>query len=470
MNTSDHKRARTSTHDGTEGNTVGCGGFVEVNVGGKIYSLLSSLAPQDSLLSTMLSDRWQQSCARDGQGRIFVDRDGELFGDIVRYLRTGSTGCALDTMDETALRRLRLEADYFGLDCLVGEIDALRPVPVLLRSDGWARVTPRRTVHDNGRWELDWCDHSGNESILRPSPTNGDDDYGVSRQNLDRSEMIVGEAGTYILFLRLHTALTHRFQDHHYVQVKVATRDIALGSPYDYTSYGETLVRCGIFDFRAGVDLRNGPRLYATATCAEVVTLLKGDRLWVYHPHGNSPMRNRNLLPQPADVPAELLNSLTLIKMCGNSFTRYERVKGSSLVEANAQWVKKSNDLSPTPYFAPSGPPGISTSITAPCDGHYLILGCTACSWKESAEDDEDEYDVQLQVRDKNKRLLHSIKLFNGENDLTDKKILRRRHPQSMLKLMMLYTCMQDSLRRLLLRELCLLEKLVLTLTCVIRI
>ena len=37
-----------------------------------------------------MTDRWLSSCLVDSDGRIFIDRDGEAFGDILRYLRGGA--------------------------------------------------------------------------------------------------------------------------------------------------------------------------------------------------------------------------------------------------------------------------------------------------------------------------------------------------------------------------------------------
>eukprot|EP00985_Skeletonema_marinoi_P004749 scaffold2053_cov136-Skeletonema_marinoi.AAC.2 len=33
--------------------------------------------------------RWLDSCLLDSDGRIFLDRDGDAFGDVLRYLRGG---------------------------------------------------------------------------------------------------------------------------------------------------------------------------------------------------------------------------------------------------------------------------------------------------------------------------------------------------------------------------------------------
>ena len=44
------------------------------------------------LLETMMTDRWLDGCLLDSDGRIFIDRDGDDFGDmnILKYLRGGA--------------------------------------------------------------------------------------------------------------------------------------------------------------------------------------------------------------------------------------------------------------------------------------------------------------------------------------------------------------------------------------------
>lgn len=61
--------------------------LLRLNVGGYPYDVVRNSLP---LLETMMTDRWLSSCLVDSDGRIFIDRDGEAFGDILRYLRGGA--------------------------------------------------------------------------------------------------------------------------------------------------------------------------------------------------------------------------------------------------------------------------------------------------------------------------------------------------------------------------------------------
>lgn len=120
--------------------------LLRLNVGGHPYDVLRTSLP---LLETMMTDRWLDACLYDGDGRIFLDRDGQVFGDILRCLRSpdflrgltrrrgGEDGGGVDR-----LRRLRSEADYYGLqDSLVRMIDDVTiGQRVVLEGGCWARV------------------------------------------------------------------------------------------------------------------------------------------------------------------------------------------------------------------------------------------------------------------------------------------------------------------------------------------
>jgi len=64
--------------------------LLRLNVGGHPYHIICTSLP---LLETMMTDtytyRWLDSCLLDSDGRIFLDRDGDAFGDVLRYLCGG---------------------------------------------------------------------------------------------------------------------------------------------------------------------------------------------------------------------------------------------------------------------------------------------------------------------------------------------------------------------------------------------
>ncbi len=184
--------------------------LLRLNVGGIPYDVVRTSLP---LLETMMTDRWLDGCLLDSDGRIFIDRDGDAFGDILKYLRSGedfllalvrsssSSSCALSSSTTSTrnnasssgsgggyygatgsngmnyylggmgnnhanhcasslsnnfnfhyhphlspncgdrLRRLRTEADYYGLHQLVHDIDVLTiGQKIVLEKSSWARV------------------------------------------------------------------------------------------------------------------------------------------------------------------------------------------------------------------------------------------------------------------------------------------------------------------------------------------
>merc|ERR1712142_440543 len=101
-------------------NCVGIPSIVELNVGGRLYTTsLSALTRySDSLLSELFNDR--QKLVRDGQGRFFIDRNGDLFGRILDYIRTGTLLLPTSFNEMEALLE---EAKHFKLKSLVEEVE-----------------------------------------------------------------------------------------------------------------------------------------------------------------------------------------------------------------------------------------------------------------------------------------------------------------------------------------------------------
>lgn len=141
--------------------------LLRLNVGGHPYDVVRTSLP---LLETMMTDRWlvgacSGGCLTDADGRVFIDRDGDAFGDVLRYLRGGSEFleellCSSSLLSSNGgwgvtqqltnnggidrLRRLRTEADYYGLQELVHEIDAVTIGRKVVFVDcGWGRVAGR---------------------------------------------------------------------------------------------------------------------------------------------------------------------------------------------------------------------------------------------------------------------------------------------------------------------------------------
>jgi len=187
--------------------------LLRLNVGGYPFDVVRTSLP---LLETMMTDRWLSSCLVDSDGRIFIDRDGDAFGDILRYLRGGSdflmelvhsyssnssaygghhrgsaassrsammmssrdgggggaaTGGGVSQSSSSnvdRLRRLRTEADYYGLHQLVHDIDVVTVGQKIIFEDvGWARVAagcrlPNRNRQEGGGMENEQNNNNGN--------------------------------------------------------------------------------------------------------------------------------------------------------------------------------------------------------------------------------------------------------------------------------------------------------------------
>lgn len=204
------------------------------------------------------------------------------------------------------------------------------------------------------RWS--WSRQYGNPSILRPHPTH--------------SQMIVGEDGTYLLLLRFAAALpsplarirwdqeeeedrrvtrgaarrnggrrgledsnhdneeqTERLvEEDYFVTVNI---EAPLHTVMDYIDESQThfpLLRCGLWDYRTEEEVLHEDPVFATVCAMDVVSLRAGDKLTVSYMNDET---SRESCPLPDDAPPELVNSLTLIKLCGNTLARYERLKSS---------------------------------------------------------------------------------------------------------------------------------------------
>lgn len=127
------KRARADG-EGADPATVAT---VRLNVGGTHHEVSRSLLlSAGGLLASLASGQWTPTL--DGTGRVFLDRDGDVFGGILTLLRSGVD---LRALPRARLAALRAEADWLSLDGLCDSLErALGDRPVALRADAWARV------------------------------------------------------------------------------------------------------------------------------------------------------------------------------------------------------------------------------------------------------------------------------------------------------------------------------------------
>ena len=91
---------------------------VALNVGGNIFVTTKQTLSREN--SSILSDIEKQGFSRDSKNRIFIDRDGDLFENVLKYLETGALHLP-KTFSE--LNWLRGEAKYYKLTKLSALID-----------------------------------------------------------------------------------------------------------------------------------------------------------------------------------------------------------------------------------------------------------------------------------------------------------------------------------------------------------
>eukprot|EP01120_Amphizonella_sp_Union-15-10_P005615 TRINITY_DN1683_c0_g1_i1.p2 TRINITY_DN1683_c0_g1~~TRINITY_DN1683_c0_g1_i1.p2 ORF type:complete len:102 (-),score=17.55 TRINITY_DN1683_c0_g1_i1:437-742(-) len=89
------------------------------------------------MLYSMFSGRWQLE--PDEDGRIFIDRNGEYFQDILDYLRDGHL---VEPRNERHRKALVREAEYYRLPGLLKHLEVLVHIPMKLAQ----QKNPRTSV------------------------------------------------------------------------------------------------------------------------------------------------------------------------------------------------------------------------------------------------------------------------------------------------------------------------------------
>eukprot|EP00761_Pharyngomonas_kirbyi_P002459 gb/GECH01002463.1/.p1 GENE.gb/GECH01002463.1/~~gb/GECH01002463.1/.p1 ORF type:complete len:378 (+),score=84.09 gb/GECH01002463.1/:1-1134(+) len=93
--------------------------IIELNVGGRTFttSLETLSADPHSMLAAMFSGRY--ALKQDKKSRYFLDRDPKHFETILNFLRTSTLAGPLSQRD---LAEMKLEAEFYGLDTLLRQI------------------------------------------------------------------------------------------------------------------------------------------------------------------------------------------------------------------------------------------------------------------------------------------------------------------------------------------------------------
>ena len=225
-----------------------------------------------------------------------------------------------------------------------------------------------------------WSRQFGNPNILRPHPTHS-------------SSMVVGQDGTYLLLLRFAAALpsplarikweeeeedrrvtrsvrarrrrrrgrlgrigeenangndvgngvgndddddggdddddsnhSKDLEEDYFVTVNIEAPLQTVMDAVDESQTHFPILRAGLWDYRTEEEVLNEDPVYATVSAMELVSLCAGDVLSVSFMNDEV---SREKTPLPDDCPPELVNSLTLLKVHGNTLARYERSKQS---------------------------------------------------------------------------------------------------------------------------------------------
>jgi hypothetical protein len=110
-------------------------GAVTLDVGGTSYktSRPTLTKVKGSRLEAMFSGRNEHLLERDAEGKVFSDRDGDLFGHVLNFLRGSASHEDSDALSEGSLHALRREAQYFGVEAAMFPEDTPGQTPELNR-------------------------------------------------------------------------------------------------------------------------------------------------------------------------------------------------------------------------------------------------------------------------------------------------------------------------------------------------
>lgn len=94
--------------------------IIKLNVGGKSYYTKQNTLEASVYFETLLNGQMQTPVLTgDKNDEIFIDRDGEMFRHVLQYMRTG----ILFTKKENILKKIKLEAKYYGLKNLEDDVN-----------------------------------------------------------------------------------------------------------------------------------------------------------------------------------------------------------------------------------------------------------------------------------------------------------------------------------------------------------
>ena len=121
------------------------GRIIRLLVGGREHATTRdtlSMVP-DSFLDRLVSGELPSTL--DEQVRYFIDRNGELFVFVLDWLRTAGDAEVVARASPDVLGRLRIEADFYGIDDLAAACTANLERLAQKDKENRVRAAPRRT-------------------------------------------------------------------------------------------------------------------------------------------------------------------------------------------------------------------------------------------------------------------------------------------------------------------------------------
>ena len=90
--------------------------IVQFDVGGRLFKTSRSLIDEHegTMLARLVSDTWQE----DPTKPVFIDRDGDMFAQVLNYLRYGSISLPITVSKDMFLRDL----DFYGILPVEGSV------------------------------------------------------------------------------------------------------------------------------------------------------------------------------------------------------------------------------------------------------------------------------------------------------------------------------------------------------------
>jgi hypothetical protein len=95
--------------------------ILTLNVGGVLYTTTHStlLSHPDTFFTALLSGRFSADACTDGNGNIFIDRDGKRFRYVLNYLRSRTLHLPRSHHHLHQYFEIKEEAEFFGLNEMV---------------------------------------------------------------------------------------------------------------------------------------------------------------------------------------------------------------------------------------------------------------------------------------------------------------------------------------------------------------